>query len=244
MGPPRFSLPPIIAAALAQLMAQGLVTSGLISDIGMQGLLAALFGLALRLPWWWLAINFLFPAAVHYSLSLELPPWLFLAAFSLLLLFNWNSARERVPLYLTNRQSWKGIEQLLPEKEPLRFIDLGSGLGGTLFYLARQHPNDHFSGIESSPLPYAISWLRLRLSGLKNVDLRFCDFWNEALTQYDVVYVFLSPAPMPRLYQKLQKEMKPGSRLISNSFTIPHHPANHSVALTDRRHTQLHCWYL
>jgi SAM-dependent methyltransferase len=243
MAQPNRSLPPIIAALLAQLMAFGLTTIGTISDIGMQGLLAALFGLALRLPWWWLPLNLLFPVAVTYILSLALPPWLFFFAFSLLLLLNWNSARERVPLYLSNHLTWEGIDELLPKKEKLRFIDLGSGLGGTLFYLARQHPDYHFSGIESSPLSFAIGWLRLHLSGSKNIELQFGDFWKENLEQYDVVYAFLSPTPMPRLYNKLRQEMRTGTLLISNSFTVPENDADSIVELPDRRHTQLYCWH-
>ena len=238
------AFPPIILALLAQLMALGLSASGIINDIALQVLLAALFGLALRLPWWWLPINLLFPAALLYTLSLQLPPWLFLIAFSLLLLFNWNSARERVPLYLSNHKTWQGLNSLLPVKEQLQFIDLGSGLGGTLLYLARQHPHYRFYGIESSPLPFAISWLRLRLSKVENIELRFGDFWKENLGKYDVVYAFLSPDPMPRLYEKVQQEMRSGASLISNSFGVPQQPSNHSIQLADRRHTQLHCWYL
>jgi hypothetical protein len=36
-----------------------------------------------------------------------------------------------------------------------------------------------------------------------------------------VVYAFLSPAPMPRLWEKICAEMKPGSLFISNSFPVP-----------------------
>lgn len=238
------TLPPILCALLAQLMALGLLLSGLISGTALQGMLAALFGLSLRLPWWWLPINLLFPTVVIYTLSLQLPPWIFLVAFSLLLLFNWNSARERVPLYLSNRKTWQGIDTLLPIKEQLHFVDLGSGLGGTLFYLAEQHPNYHFYGIESSPLPFAISWLRLRLRKAENIELRYGDFWQDNLAKYDVVYAFLSPAPMPRLYEKVQQEMSSGSLFISNSFGVPQQPSDHTIKLADRRHTQLHCWYL
>jgi SAM-dependent methyltransferase len=240
---PKPSLPPIISALLAQLLALGVITvSGLSSPL-LEGLVAALLGLALRLPWWWLPINLLFPSAILFTLSLSLPPWIFLLVFTLLLLFNWNSAGGRVPLYLSNRDTWEGINQLLPQRGGLRFIDLGSGLGGTLFYLSRQHPDCHFSGIESSPLPFAISWLRLRLAGLHNVELRFGDLWRENLGQYDVVYTFLSPVPMSRIYSKCREEMgEKGGVLISNSFSVARNPPESTTTLSDRRKTTLYRW--
>lgn len=242
MARPRLSLPPILSALLAQLLALGITTVSGHSSLVLEGLLAALLGLALRLPWWWLPINLLFPSAIAYTLSLSLPPWLFLIAFILLLLFNWNSARERVPLYLSNRRTWEGIAKLLPQREELRFIDLGSGLGGTLFHLAAQHPNYRFCGIESSPLPFAISWLRLQLNGLRNVELRLGNFWTEDLERYDVVYTFLSPVPMQRVYDKCRAEMSSGGMLISNSFIVPGHQPGSVTTLHDGRKTALYCW--
>lgn len=247
----RLSPPPILTALLAQLAA--LLVTQLLAHLAIinadndlvllaQGALAALLGLALRLPWWWLPVNLLFPLLVVHTLSLGLPPWLFLIAFGLLLLFNWNSARERVPLYLSNRDTWEGINQLLPKRKTLRFIDLGSGLGGTLFYLAQRHPQHHFCGIESSPLPFAISWLRRRLRGLDNVELHPGNFWRQGLGQYDVVYAFLSPVPMQQLHDKCRREMSRGGLLISNSFTVPQNPPDESITLNDSRQTTLHCW--
>ncbi len=243
MAAPKRPLPPIITAALAQLMALGLLLGGMIDNSAEQGVAAALLGLALRLPWWWIPLNLLFPAALAYTHALSLPPWLFLIAFALLLLLNWNSAGERVPLYLSNRLTWDGISRLLPQRQRLSFVDLGSGLGGTLLYLARRHPECHFTGIESSPLPYAISWLRLHFSGLKNVELVYGDIWRYHLGDFNVVYAFLSPAPMGRLFEKLQHEMRNGAQLISNTFTVPDHPADDSVELEDRRRTRLYRWF-
>jgi predicted O-methyltransferase YrrM len=147
-----------------------------------------------------------------------------------------------VPLYLSNGCTWEGITKLLPQREQLRFIDLGSGLGGTLLYLARHYPNYRFSGIESSPLPFAISWLRLKLTGLHNIELRLGSLWTEDLGHYDVVYTFLSPVPMPRIYDKCRAEMSKGAVLISNSFTVPGHPPDSCTILNDGRKTALYCW--
>lgn len=243
-------LPPLILLVLAQ--GSGLLILKLVSSLLpdpiyihllLQGAFAALTGQLLRLPHWWLPINLLLPLAVALTLTLQLPSWIYLIGFLFLLLLQWNSNSERVPLYLSNRKTWQALEHLLPEHD-IRFIDLGSGLGGTLFHLAKRHPHGKFVGVESAPLPYAIARIRLAFSRLKNVELRYGNFWNIDLTPYNVLYAFLSPVPMQRLFDKAHREMKERSLFISNSFTVPDHPAERVHQVDDRRKTQLHCWHI
>ena len=47
---------------------------------------------------------------------------------------------------------------------------------------------------------------------------------------------------MPRLWQKVQAEMRPGSRLISNTFAIPGVPAQRVIELHDWRRSCLLLW--
>ena len=84
--------------------------------------------------------------------------------------------------------------------------------------------------------------MRLRYRAGPNSEIRFLNFWNLDLAPFDVVYGFLSPAPMTRLYDKAKAEMKPGSLFISNSFTVPSRAADQIVELDDRRRTRLHIW--
>jgi SAM-dependent methyltransferase len=244
-------LPPLLLAVLAQGIALLLVKllpplmpEMLAARLILQGSIAAMAGRLLKLPFWWVPINLLLPLAVVTTLTLELPSWLFLLAFIALLLIQWNSGSEQVPLYLSNRKTWQQLEKLLPQASETCFVDVGSGLGGTLFHLARRHPAGHFTGIESAPIPFAISRLRLKLSGLKNVELRYGSFWNEELSHYNVLYAFLSPVPMQRLYDKARHEMKRGSLFISNSFTVPGAEAERVLEVNDRRRTKLYYWRL
>lgn len=204
------------------------------------GLLAAWLGYWRHLPLWWLPVLALFPSAVAAALWLQLPAWFYLLAFALLLSLQWNAARGGVPLYLTNQRTIAALARLLPDRPGLVVADLGSGLGGTLLALARVRPDARFVGIETAPLPFALSWLR----ALFATRLRFTygDYRRQDLAAYDVVYCFLSPVPMPDVYAKAAREMRPGSILISNSFTVPGHPAHEIVAVDDARQTRLHVW--
>jgi len=208
----------------------------------LQGVLAALLGLATNLSRWWLPFQVALPSAVVLTLSLDAPGWLWPALFVVSLLVYWNSARAQVPLYLSNRTTWAALRELLPAGPAFNFIDLGCGVGGTTQYLARHLPEGRFLGVETAPLPFAVSKLRQMMSGPGNARIAYASLWDQDLSKFDVVYAFLSPAPMPKLYAKARAEMRPGSRLISNSFEVPGHPADEILELDDGRHTRLHIW--
>ena len=108
---------------------------------GLQGGLAAVTGHLLGLPRWWLPISLLFMPAVVLGQQLDWPAWLPASMFALLLLANWNSLGERVPLYLSSAPAERALQQLLdPLPDDAAFIDLGSGLAGSLTRLARTNP--------------------------------------------------------------------------------------------------------
>lgn len=231
---------------LAYLMARTSASLGtnlqLEAVIAIQAMAAVMMSVVLRLPRWWLPLQALFLPTLAFTLNLNLPPPLFLAGFTVLWLIFRHNTRERVPLYLSNPTTWRALVECLPDGVGVRFVDLGCGLGGTLAYLADARSDGHFYGIESAPLPFLLS--RLRLMRKDNAEVCFGDIWCEHLGKYDVVYVFLSPEPMPALWEKARAEMRPGSLLISNSFEIPGIPATETLCLHDARQTRLLMWRL
>jgi len=246
---------PILRALLAQLLALlvvWLLLLGLVGVLGVrpglilvavaQGCLAALIGARLGLSAWWLAINLMFVPGLALLRDFDVPGWLPLGAFTLLLLLNWNAFTERVPLYLTGREAERQLRNRLSELPAgFRYIDLGSGLAGTLSRLARDFPVAQFIGVETAPLTFALSWLRCLPR--RNCHIRLLSLWRVDLAEYDVVYCFLSPAPMSALWDKAHAEMRPGARLISNSFAVPGVEPVEVQQLNDWRRSRLLIWY-
>ncbi|NQU57641.1 MAG: class I SAM-dependent methyltransferase [Rhodospirillales bacterium] len=207
--------------------------------LAIQGGVAAVIGLFFGLPKWWAGLQVALPFAAFYSVSVQVPAFVYLLIFALFVLVYWNSARDGIPLYLSNSTTWSALAKLLPASEGIRFIDLGGGVGGTALYLARHRPDAQILSMESAPIPAVISKLRWKFAGLDNVEMLTANFWNENLADYQVVYAFLSPAPMERLYEKVRAEMKSGSLFISNSFAAPDVEADEVVELNDSRETKL-----
>lgn len=205
----------------------------------LQGGIAAMIALRQRAPSWWLAIHLAFVPLLIFVQGLQLAPGWFLAGFVILLLLFWRTDKSRVPLYLSNRETTAAVLDLLPAT-PCRLIDLGCGDGGLLARLARARPDCEFVGIEHAPLPWLFA--RLRAAALPNLMIRRADLWQVPLAGYDLVYAFLSPAPMARLWAKATEEMRPGALLVSNSFPVPEASAEFVVEVDDRRETRLFCY--
>src|SRR3990167_6511172 len=180
----------------------------------LQGLLAAGLARGLGLSRWWGWLNLGFVPGLVLVSGAALPSWVFLLGFALL-------------------------AQQAPD---FRFVDLGCGPAGSLLSLARQFPRAQFVGVETAPLSFVIAWLRALPRS--NCRIRYENLWRTDLAQFDVVYCFLSPAPMARLWAKAQAQMPAGSHLVSNTFEVPGVPADRQVELHDWRNSRLLLWQM
>ncbi|OLU34456.1 class I SAM-dependent methyltransferase [Pseudomonas sp. PA27(2017)] len=207
----------------------------------LHGLLCACLARWLGLSRWWWWLNLLFVPGLLLASGAPLPSWLFLLGFLLLLLLNWNSFGERVPLYLTGVGTRKELARLLEGRgQHFSFVDLGCGPAGTLLWLARRFPQAQFTGVETAPLSFAIAWLRCL--GRRNCRIRYQNLWRTELSAIDIAYCFLSPAPMPALWDKARDELPKGAWLISNTFEIPGVAPQRVVELKDWRDSRLLLW--
>ncbi|WP_236778702.1 class I SAM-dependent methyltransferase [Azoarcus olearius] len=237
------ALPPELKALIAQaggavfaiLAARsGVFPAGLWSFVMCQATGAALLAVMLHSARWWVPIHLVFLPALVAARGLGLPPWLYLAVFLVLLAFYWTSFRTQAPLFLTNRRTVAAVAAILPAT-PLSLLDVGSGTGSLVRPLARLRPDSRFCGVETAPGP----WLLGRLLGarLHNLEWLRGDLFALPWGDYDVVYAFLSPAPMPEVWRKACAELRPGALLLSNSFAVPGRKADLAVEIGDARGT-------
>ncbi len=229
----------LIAAAAAQILYPKAFLLPTVWATG-QGTCAALVSYKLGAPRWWLPIHLGFLPLVVAANRLGVPPLAWLGGFLLLFMLFWRTDKSRVPLFLTNTRAAQAVAELIPA-QTCHCIDLGCGTGSLLKVLATTRPDCTFVGMEHAPLPFLLAWLRSR--NVANLTIRYGDFWRLDLSQYQVVYAFLSPVPMPKLWQKSCIEMTPNSLVISNSFEIPSVQAKQLVVVPDRRRTRLYCYY-
>jgi hypothetical protein len=68
------------------------------------------------------------------------------------------------------------------------------------------------------------------------------NLWDCDLSQYNVVFAYLSPVPMDALWNKARQEMRPGSLFISNTFAVHDNPPQESITVDDLHHSTLYIW--
>lgn len=231
----------LVTLLLAIVAPAEVAASSVMTWAWLQGIVAAALGRSLGMDPWWIPLHALFAPGLVWMLGTGLAPGYALAAFCLLASLYWGVARTRVPLFLTSQAAVRALATVLPAGRSFSFLDLGCGLGGVLASLARARPAGRYFGIESAPLPFLLGWLRTALGG-GSCRVRWGDFNALDLSRYDVVYAYLSPAAMNDLWRKARREMRAGSLLISNSFTIPGVPPAASIAAGARGETRLLLW--
>ncbi len=193
-----------------------------------------------RLGPWWLVINAVFLPALLAVLNLELPPAWSLTPLGLLVLLYGTIWRSQVPLFFSSRGAQAALADLLPLGRSISFLDVGCGDGRVLAGLAAKRPESRFEGIEHALVPWLAARLRCRTLHQQCIVHRG-NLWGRTLAPYDVVYAFLSPAVMERLWQKAQREMRPGTLLVS-AYCVPDVSAHERVDVADALHTRLHVW--
>jgi len=99
--------------------------------------------------------------------------------------------------------------------------DLGAGDGRILFIAAEEF-GVRAVGIEASPLQYWFIKARIFFSGKQaQIHARRENFFQSNISDADVVFAFLTSKEVIRLQDKLEKELKPGARLIAISADFP-----------------------
>ena len=105
-------------------------------------------------------------------------------------------------------------------------IDLGSGDGRILF-AASKH-GAHCLGIEINPLLVWYTRLRAWLRGSSAVSVRRTNLWSVDISAADVVTIYMVPIYMQKLKEKVQAEMKPGSRILAAVHPFPDWAPGHA----------------
>ena len=101
-----------------------------------------------------------------------------------------------------------------------RFVDIGSGDGRLVIAMAQKGIEAH--GYEINPFLVIASKIRIKQAGVSDkAFVHWGDFWKKDFSQFNIVSVYGISFMMGKLEAKLQKELSPNSKVISNYFTFP-----------------------
>ena len=99
--------------------------------------------------------------------------------------------------------------------------DLGCG-DGRIIVTAAWRYDARAVGIEIDPIRYLWCQILILILGLRDrVTIVYGDFFKQDLSKADVLTCYLLQSTNNKLQNKLMHELKPGARVVSNSFAFP-----------------------
>ncbi|MBI4616151.1 MAG: class I SAM-dependent methyltransferase [Planctomycetes bacterium] len=143
---------------------------------------------------------------------------LYLSAVVSLVVYTYSTGISPVP---STRRARARVFELVPEGAAGTIVDLGSGWGTLAFRLARRHPACRVVGYELSPVPWLFSQARRLVQPRPNLALLRKDFFGVPLSGAAIVVCYLWPEGMRRLREKFERELTPGTIVVSNHFPVP-----------------------
>lgn len=127
--------------------------------------------------------------------------------------------RTRVPYVRTSRARLPLIMKEMNIGHETVIYDLGCGKGDVLFAAEKFHPKK-LVGFELSPLHVWYGKIKAFL-GRSKVQIYCRDFFLADIGEADIIYLFLVQSAINKVWPKIQKEAKPGTKLLVLSSRIP-----------------------
>ena len=123
-----------------------------------------------------------------------------------------------LPWYPTRAPRIRKALQLAEVRPGEIVYDLGAGDGRVLIMAAREF-GARAIGIEISPIHCLVAWLAARVNGVADrVSIRLGNFYTARLAEADVVFAYMTSKEAPRIRLHLERQMRPGARLVTISF--------------------------
>ena len=149
-----------------------------------------------------------------------LTPFIVIAAVILVSII-WSPGGPWLP---TKRKNIRKMLQMAQLKPGDLVYDLGSGDGRVLIIAAREFGAKGV-GIEIDPFRAAFSKLLVKFYKLDGqIEIIRGNFFQQELSQADVIFAYLLQRTNNRLIRKMIKELRPGTRVVANTFIFPGWP--------------------
>lgn len=143
---------------------------------------------------------------------------LYVAFFAIVATFVYAGLRG-APWVPSKKKDVERFLKLADIKPGDKMYDLGCGDGRLVIESAKA--GAIAQGLEISLLPYFIANIsRLFQKNKKNVKISYKDIWSADLRDADVIYFFLMPKIYPKLKEKFEKELRPGTKIVAYVWPI------------------------
>lgn len=124
----------------------------------------------------------------------------------------------KVPYVPTKKQVALKMIKVAHLKKNDIVYDLGCG-DGRLLFEAEKNADINAKGYELAPIPYFFA--KIQQFFLKSkTSIQMANFFSANLKDANIIFCYLSPDIMVKLYKKIKKECKKGTKIVSNTFSV------------------------
>lgn len=154
---------------------------------------------------------FIFWALVVLLIILVVFSYIF-ASFGLAFIFG-------APYVGTSRKMAQEMLEFAGIKEADVVMDIGSGSGTILLTAVQKYGARKAIGYEINPFLVWITRIRAYFAGISDkIEVKRVNFFKTDIEQADIVAFYLLQGAMNKLYERLNDQLAPGTRLISRGF--------------------------
>jgi 16S rRNA A1518/A1519 N6-dimethyltransferase RsmA/KsgA/DIM1 with predicted DNA glycosylase/AP lyase activity len=111
------------------------------------------------------------------------------------------------------------LKKLKPQKGPI--YELGAGYGTLAIAMAKTFPDTKIIAIELSPPVYFILWIRKLWNRCNNLTLMRKNIYKIDYGDAEIIVCYLFTRAMFRLQYNHFDKLKKGTKIITNTFSIP-----------------------
>ncbi len=145
-----------------------------------------------------------------------------LIVISAIFLYQWSLFATRAPFVEIPKEILLDIVKTMDIKAGSVVYDLGSGDGRVLEACYKVEPNVKYVGIDKALAPYLLAkWKLRKLINSADVSFLHKNFFKHDFKDATHVYMYLFPGLLKSLLPKLEKELRPGVRIVSCDFMFP-----------------------
>lgn len=120
----------------------------------------------------------------------------------------------------SNKKTLKKMIEFSKVRKGEKVADLGSGNGKIVIEFAKRGIEAH--GFEINPFLVWLSRRKIKKLNLeKKAFIHRKNFWKHNFSKFDLIIIFQVGYVMGKLEKKLKRELKKGSRVISNTWKFP-----------------------
>jgi SAM-dependent methyltransferase len=125
-----------------------------------------------------------------------------------------------VPFVPTSNRVLDNIFKYVKLNKNDLFFDLGSGDGRLVYYVAEKFKLKRAVGIELNPLLVTFAKLKAKFLKRNNVEFYRQNIFDTDFAQAKIIYMFLFPEVVEKLKDKILRDCKKGTLIISHGFKI------------------------